>query len=766
MLAETSDAVQNALNWMVIYDHVNDRLITPVARPWAYGWKMRGTDPGIPLSLPGMKEMRKIFLVLLLVIQGLRAEAQAPADDALVIYPDSLFQAVEGFGASLAYYENWLTAHPNKDQIYQAIFGELSLDILRLRNAHEYDPGMVVRAQEFVQAAGSALGHPIAVLSTSWGPPGRLKSNGDRKNGGTLRYTVQGDAVLFDYAGFAGWWASSLDEYEAHGITPDYISIQNEPDYSASWESCRLNPAETIHATDTIAGYNRALEAVYDSIRQREHVPRLLGPETVGIGYNAVENYVNALDLSKLDGIAHHLYHGVDENNPFGSTDFQKVGGFHPEVPHYQTEYSRGDWFSLAGLICRSFRDEKVVAYLYWDLIWDGAGLVDLEFPWDRSRWTDPAKGYIKTREFYAFKQYSAYVHPGWRMTANSIAGDDLAGLTFASPSGDSVTCVLINRKEEPVSVHLSFPGYRIDASAIYTTSEQLSGAYRDSLADSTLTLPSRSVTTIAMQVSAFTGPVILSCVEESPIPLDETCTAVLPDYTDGPGLVVEEPAPYIVTQQPEAGSVIDDTAMVTIIVTRESGDSATCRFRVHTVDTIGPVIGLCPADDTVELDSAGQAILPDYTLSPELSVSDCSPVTITQSPGPGSVIRDTTRVTITVTDIYHNRSSCSFTVNAQPCEGPGDTTGITTTERQQVRLYPNPFSHRATLVIRSLADGPRWLRIYDSRGVPVRSHFLGHLSAGDHSIELDRDGLSGGIYLYRIVEKDGSARGGLMVIE
>ena len=35
MLAETYDAVQNALNWMVIYDHVNDRLITPVARPWA-----------------------------------------------------------------------------------------------------------------------------------------------------------------------------------------------------------------------------------------------------------------------------------------------------------------------------------------------------------------------------------------------------------------------------------------------------------------------------------------------------------------------------------------------------------------------------------------------------------------------------------------------------------------------------------------------------------------------------------------------------------
>ncbi len=37
-LAEVYNAVQNVLNWMVIYDDENDRLVTPVARPWAYGW--------------------------------------------------------------------------------------------------------------------------------------------------------------------------------------------------------------------------------------------------------------------------------------------------------------------------------------------------------------------------------------------------------------------------------------------------------------------------------------------------------------------------------------------------------------------------------------------------------------------------------------------------------------------------------------------------------------------------------------------------------
>ena len=37
-LSEVYNAVQNVLNWMVIYDDENDRLVTPVARPWAYGW--------------------------------------------------------------------------------------------------------------------------------------------------------------------------------------------------------------------------------------------------------------------------------------------------------------------------------------------------------------------------------------------------------------------------------------------------------------------------------------------------------------------------------------------------------------------------------------------------------------------------------------------------------------------------------------------------------------------------------------------------------
>ncbi|MCK4991888.1 MAG: hypothetical protein KAS29_15420, partial [Bacteroidales bacterium] len=380
------------------------------------------------------------------------------------------------------------------------------------------------RVQEYVTASETALGYPISVLTTSWGPPGYLKNTGDRKNGGTLRYTTGAGGVEFDYAGFAHWWGKSLDEYNEHGVFPEYISIQNEPDFSASWESCLLKPVEVINATDTIAGYNNALDAVYDTLSLRALKPKILGPETVGIGYNAVESYTNALDLAKLDGIAHHLYHGVDENNPYASTDFTKVGDFHPEVPHFQSEYSRGDWFSLAGLIYKSFYDEKVVAYLYWDLIWNEGGLVTLDFPWDQSQWIDPQKGYTKTKDFYAFKQFSAFIHPGWQMTGHSLTGTDGAALTFVSPTGDSATCVVINRSNtDELVMHLTIPGYRIHESFIYTTSESENCELKGALSDSVLTLSPHSISTVDMRITEYdpledtvapTTPVMVSIVE------------------------------------------------------------------------------------------------------------------------------------------------------------------------------------------------------------------------------------------------------------
>lgn len=473
--------------------------------------------PDVVIFVPEIKKIMKlryfpaVLLMVLFVLNAVqKVYAQAEAIT-VEIKTDEQYQTIKGFGASLAYYENWLTAHPNRSEIYNVIFSELSLDILRVRNAYGYDEGMVGRVKQFAAAAESSLGHPIDILVTSWGPPASLKSNNDKINGGTLKYTVSDGKVNFDYDAFARWWDESLDEYNANGIYPRYISIQNEPDFKASWESCLFNPSEKINSTDTIAGYNMALEAVYDTVMKREHSPVFLGPETIGIGFNAVENYINALDLSKLYGIAHHLYHGAEggtvENDPFTSSNYKKVGSFHPEVPHFQTEYSREGWFTLSGMIFQSLVQENAAAFLYWDLIWSEGGLVNLDFPWDRSRWVNP-KGYNRTKDYYVFKHYSAFIHPGWKRTGTSPDNNLLKTAAFMNLAGDSATCIVVNRSSsDSFSVHLQIPGYSITDANVYTTTED-SNFVSTEIPDTVIQIPPRSLTTVDLRLASVTSGV------------------------------------------------------------------------------------------------------------------------------------------------------------------------------------------------------------------------------------------------------------------
>jgi glucuronoarabinoxylan endo-1,4-beta-xylanase len=449
-----------------------------------------------------------LILLSFITFAGLhKAVAQSENIQSVQVNVDEEYQTITGFGASLAFYEGWLPAHPNRAEIYDVIFKELSLDILRVRNAYGYDNNMIGYVKQFASAAQNSLGHPIDIMVTSWGPPAYLKSNNDKSNGGTLKYTVTNGKVEFDYAGFAQWWDAALDNYNSNGIFPKYISIQNEPDWAAFYESCLMRPVEVVNSTDTIAGYNKALDAVYDTVKQRENPPLFLGPECIGIGYNAVENYINPLDLSKLHGIAYHLYHGAEsgtvEDDPFTSTNYAKVSNFHPEVPHFQTEYSREGWFTVAGMIFQSLAQANVTAWLYWDLAWENGGLVNLHFPWDRSRWTNSV-GYNRTKDFYVFKHYSAFIHPGWKRIGTSGNSELLKTAAFISSTGDSAAFVAINRSAtDSLKVKIQIPGFEMDEATTYSTSEENNFITSDYLNDTMLVLPPRSINTVDLRLSS-----------------------------------------------------------------------------------------------------------------------------------------------------------------------------------------------------------------------------------------------------------------------
>ena len=151
----------------------------------------------------------------------------------VTIVPTERRQRLDGFGASVAWYLERIIGEP-PEGVYELLFPELGIDILRFRNRHERTKSTdrdLAWEEEIVQRATEALGRRPKILLSSWSPPARLKASGRENCSGNTDCTLAKQAGRFVYPAFAAYWVQSLRRYTSLGIAPDYISIQNEPDF-------------------------------------------------------------------------------------------------------------------------------------------------------------------------------------------------------------------------------------------------------------------------------------------------------------------------------------------------------------------------------------------------------------------------------------------------------------------------------------------------------------------------------------------------------
>ncbi len=407
----------------------------------------------------------------------------------------TVYQELEGFGASGAWYEGWLTAHPKKNEIYDVIFGQLGLDIYRLRNTYDISSSNIIDSAKIIRAAEASLGHPIKIMISSWSPPPYLKSN-ENVAGETLARHHDGS---YQYDEFAQWWADSLAEYTKYGIDIDYVNIQNEPDWLADWETCKFAPVETSEW----AGYNLAFEAVYQELDSRmTDMPKLLAPDSFGC--SASRAYIDALiNPSHAYGYAHHLYADGDYDNPDSFVPaMENFAANYGDKPLFQTEYSclcDVTPFSIALNLARHMHNslvhEGVSSFSYWDLFWgDEGGLVTLDNPWQAN------PGYTINPIYYAFKQYSAFTDPGWHRVEASTDSTGLRISAFISPDANELTIVIINVSDIDIDLSLSLGDFSPDDSSVHRTSETEHTAYLGTFDQSLpLSLGPQTITTVSL---------------------------------------------------------------------------------------------------------------------------------------------------------------------------------------------------------------------------------------------------------------------------
>jgi glucuronoarabinoxylan endo-1,4-beta-xylanase len=439
--------------------------------------------------------------------------------------PTTTYQTIEGLGGAITFYDGWVPAHPYKLEIYTNAFAGLNLSMLRLADWFRYDAGFNSTgdgsvAGDIVSNANRLLGHPVPVYMSSWAPPAFLKSNGQTGNGGTLLYTNGS----FVYAGFAQYWYDSLQAYKTNGVVPTWISIQNEPDWAAGYDSCVLEPTEeTVNGTN-YASYAKALDATYQLLTNLPSPPKLLGPECVHIAYNDLQNYATYMNSNSFYGVAYHLYGDSSDGTADGFIgNLSAATSIFPSKPHFMTEYGMPDMIGTACLIHNCLTAGQDSGFNYWSLVWPYAGdaLVEIENPYaSPSTWTNAppgvttdSHGWWLTPAYWAMKHFSYFIQPGYRRVSATDNDPNVRSSAFLSPDNLRLVVVLINTNATTAStMTFNFGIFSVGSSSVYQTAGTNTYAGTNTFLSlgaltNPLALPPLSITTVVLNQNVNVGP-------------------------------------------------------------------------------------------------------------------------------------------------------------------------------------------------------------------------------------------------------------------
>jgi glucuronoarabinoxylan endo-1,4-beta-xylanase len=418
------------------------------------------------------------------------------------------YQTLEGFGTSFGFAEDELAAHPHKLAIYDAM-ADAGLDALRFGNRHEGTLEPLRAAGEIVVAMRERLGRTPLLFMTSASPPAALKANGSRTCAGnpidcTLASLPTGE---FDYAGLANYFRTSLAAYASVGIEPDFLSIQNNPNWVPPADNalpgCRFLPREGT-ATVTVdgvatevayPGYAEAIAAVRSALADLPAAPKLAAPEVTGVG--SVDDFLSALSVSTFDSVAIHLY-GEDAAS-IDEAKFAPIRSIAERTgrPVQQTEM-RADGLDTAILVQHALTHGGASLYLQNDLTRSS------DDPADVALFLLGSDHFETRLPYHALAHFAKHTDPGWIRVAASSEASDVLSSAFLAPDASALTLILVNASDRLQRVRLGFGALRAELERTEVRRTVFSGVERSTslgeLSDTGIVeMPAKSVVTVAL---------------------------------------------------------------------------------------------------------------------------------------------------------------------------------------------------------------------------------------------------------------------------
>jgi len=440
-------------------------------------------------------------------------DPNAVSTDTISVDLTDMQQEMIGFGGALTWYCDMITKSSQKETIYDLMFNDLGLDIIRYKNWYypiNYPTDKSSASMEVDWFGGhytatlelfkqqKAYDPSIQTLLCSWSPPSYMKSNGDLNEG-----SLKKDGNRFMYSEYAEYWQDVLENHYAEGFLPDYVSIQNESGYTnTDWETCKWRPTETAD----FAGYDVAFDSVYNRVKNMSHIPKFIGPEVENIGNNSdigensFRGFTSPLkDNDNLFGYAYHVYNysGANESKVLSATNnLNMIRDEFGEKPAFMTEFGGLDWLSTALMVHKNVVDANAVSYIYWELMWNNSETAMIDIPTENTYEINPC--------YYSMKHFSKYVDKGYIRVGTQNINEKVHISAYKKPDANKLTFVLINLAYDSTVVNLNLGDNTIVSSEAYQSVE---GDFWQTteIDQSSLVLKGRSITTVSIEYTSAT---------------------------------------------------------------------------------------------------------------------------------------------------------------------------------------------------------------------------------------------------------------------
>lgn len=378
----------------------------------------------------------------------------------------NLHQTIRGFGGADAWIN--LNSTTEANALFGIASGQIGLSILRVR----IDPGSTTAGSQWDPEvanakAAIAAGSNVIVFASPWTPPAAWKSNNDVNNGGSLNQA--------NYGNYANYLESFVTYMANHGVNLYAISMQNEPDFTATYESCNW----TAQQLDTWVAQDAGVLTT-----------RLIMPESASFTQSLSDpSLADPSAASNISIVGEHLY----GSSPAYYANAVNAGKDVWMTEHYLTPAGNSqpaiaDALAAALEIHNSLTVGQYNAYVWWWVAeWSGNpnyGLVDTN--------NNP------TYYGWAMAQFARFIRPGYVRTDVQSSTPSVYVSAY-SGAGHSVI-VAINMNSSAVNQPFTIQNQALTSLIPYQTTASSTVAQQSAVTVSggqfTYTLPAQSITT------------------------------------------------------------------------------------------------------------------------------------------------------------------------------------------------------------------------------------------------------------------------------